>query len=642
MSRKSGEGPGYGDGDAGGIMWWMMTTGALAAGLVEGPSWPLAEAAQALLVVPRSEGDRVVVAGATASEVLDDAGSSLGSLGGAAALANFDLDLDGSDDLVLCGADGVWIAPWPGALPDTAALLASQACSAVVAWDIDGETGLALGLDGTVALWVTAGGAVTEARDPGFSVAEPMVLVSGTDSLAAATVGATRIEVLDRLGVSSLAVGGSVVDVAALDSDWLIALSDLQLLRALDGDDVALGAAPRAILVSDLDGDGNTDLVALVEGGVEVWYGDGGWAWAEAPVGASLLAAVDTDLDHCADLLLDDPDAAGLQVLLTDGCVAPVDDDGDGWSVADGDCNDLDAAVHPGASEICNGVDDDCDAAVDEVEVGIDVSSPVDEGGSTLFWAFLEGCDPGLNLTLDDPSVDGVLSCTISGVEATCSAWDDGEVTIRAAATVPVDDEGTGDAGDTGSMDTGTEDTGAGDSGDSGVGDTGAEVEEEAEVVAVAVATLEVVNVDPSFSIPAPFEGDLRMELGQSYSAEFIGSDPGRDTVTFSADSAPSWFRLSPSGSVQVDADEMGEWEIRVVASDGDGGTASATVVVVVEAGDTGSSTTYQSGCSSDPADDMDCSGGSCCAFVVPVFGLVGALRRRRRDPEEGARQGAD
>jgi glucose/arabinose dehydrogenase len=46
--------------------------------------------------------------------------------------------------------------------------------------------------------------------------------------------------------------------------------------------------------------------------------------------------------------------------------IAGPDDDGDGYSVAAGDCNDADPEVYPGAPEICNGVDDDCDDSVDE------------------------------------------------------------------------------------------------------------------------------------------------------------------------------------------------------------------------------------------------------------------------------------
>jgi hypothetical protein len=42
------------------------------------------------------------------------------------------------------------------------------------------------------------------------------------------------------------------------------------------------------------------------------------------------------------------------------------DEDRDGTSVCRGDCNDRDPAVHPGAPEACNGIDDDCDGVIDE------------------------------------------------------------------------------------------------------------------------------------------------------------------------------------------------------------------------------------------------------------------------------------
>ena len=42
------------------------------------------------------------------------------------------------------------------------------------------------------------------------------------------------------------------------------------------------------------------------------------------------------------------------------------DDDGDGYTEDDGDCDDTDAGVHPGAQERCDGVDQDCDQVVDE------------------------------------------------------------------------------------------------------------------------------------------------------------------------------------------------------------------------------------------------------------------------------------
>ncbi|MFZ5475315.1 MAG: putative metal-binding motif-containing protein [Myxococcota bacterium] len=55
----------------------------------------------------------------------------------------------------------------------------------------------------------------------------------------------------------------------------------------------------------------------------------------------------------------------------------PVDRDGDGYH-ADQDCDDEDPRVNPGATEVCDGVDDDCDGTVDE---GVTVTSFADADG---------------------------------------------------------------------------------------------------------------------------------------------------------------------------------------------------------------------------------------------------------------------
>lgn len=43
-------------------------------------------------------------------------------------------------------------------------------------------------------------------------------------------------------------------------------------------------------------------------------------------------------------------------------------DPGPGFSTTPGDCNDVNDGVHPGAVELCNGIDDNCDGVTDEVD----------------------------------------------------------------------------------------------------------------------------------------------------------------------------------------------------------------------------------------------------------------------------------
>jgi hypothetical protein len=52
-----------------------------------------------------------------------------------------------------------------------------------------------------------------------------------------------------------------------------------------------------------------------------------------------------------------------------DGAVQPGDRDGDGVTVAQGDCDDNDPLVFPGQAEICDGVDNDCDGTTDGLVV---------------------------------------------------------------------------------------------------------------------------------------------------------------------------------------------------------------------------------------------------------------------------------
>jgi hypothetical protein len=51
---------------------------------------------------------------------------------------------------------------------------------------------------------------------------------------------------------------------------------------------------------------------------------------------------------------------------LESGTTSPGDEDGDGYQVTEGDCDDNNPEINPGASEICDGVDNNCNGETDE------------------------------------------------------------------------------------------------------------------------------------------------------------------------------------------------------------------------------------------------------------------------------------
>ena len=170
---------------------------------------------------------------------------------------------------------------------------------------------------------------------------------------------------------------------------------------ASDCDDSARLVNPGAIETCD-DVDNDCDGVADEDDavGTSVWYADAdsdGYGDAGAAIAACALPSgyVDNDEDcddatalaspalaEVCDDIDNDCDGAVDESSATDALTWYADKDSDGYgapaspslacdqpsgSVADGtDCDDLEPDVNPGATEVCDEVDNDCDGSIDE------------------------------------------------------------------------------------------------------------------------------------------------------------------------------------------------------------------------------------------------------------------------------------
>ncbi len=139
-----------------------------------------------------------------------------------------------------------------------------------------------------------------------------------------------------------------------------------------------------------------------------------------------------------------DGDGYGDPAVSTEACDAPA-----GFVDNPDDCDDTNADTNPGAGEVCDGVDNDCDAQVDE-DAGLTFYLDADADGYGVETDTVVGCEPPLGYVADagdcddtDPGISPVAEETCDGIDNNCDgAVDEG---VAQPFWLDADQDGFGD-----------------------------------------------------------------------------------------------------------------------------------------------------------------------------------------------------
>jgi len=169
------------------------------------------------------------------------------------------------------------------------------------------------------------------------------------------------------------------------DGDGHGSLADVDAYVACEGaslptlEDCA-GGAGWVSNMSDCN-DSDSDVYGAVEGEEDM------------PAAVELCDSKDNDCDGAIDEDLGDTDGDGESDCIDE------DDDNDGYN-DDVDCAPLNAAVHQGATEQCDGLDNDCDGSTDEEIPGAGLDCTVDGLQGVCAAGTVECHDPGAGLEM--------------------------------------------------------------------------------------------------------------------------------------------------------------------------------------------------------------------------------------------------
>ena len=119
-----------------------------------------------------------------------------------------------------------------------------------------------------------------------------------------------------------------------------------------------------------------------------------------------------------------------------------LDLDGDGWAGML-DCDDENPALHPGAAEVCNGIDDDCDGLIDAIDEATDAAwtyDDLDSDGLGDPATAAYGCPDGVRVEVGGDCDDGdadVGGPTLHYADADSDGFGDPDSPVQACAPNP-------------------------------------------------------------------------------------------------------------------------------------------------------------------------------------------------------------